>query len=1101
MKGLFACVLVVVLLFPSFFVGSVSASEPWWDESFDFRIALDLPFVLDESVVGQPVDVRLCFDELCWGFDVLNHSVRVVLQSNDGCLELESQLYDGVFRSDESISECSLVFLIPDGVSSSDVVFVYYDDEQKSMVSYPDRVSVGEGRYRYEPVPGYSIESNHYEFRQGDELCYVVAFGGQVLGSGLTLQMTKMQPEVSSFSLKDMESALGSDFWLYPAGAGEPGSDVSTYQKLVSRRVLVDGNLMCAVELCSESFDGSMSSTVRYRYYYSKDEQFRMVFDARHVVSEQIVVDEFSNFDGVWLSLQMGGVRSQSIEELNGGELLPFIHVASEDGRVLEWDVDPHPRFSGDQWDNRVIDTRDDVDLGGELFVCFDEGISGVVHGVVLNSSSVVMSGNGEADGLQVRGYETGYPNLPGLENQVAGLQVGRNSFETGGSHDNVIPAGFVVQCSGEFFSSYAGGLLSMEQEADLFQSRDVLRPRFGGEVSGGSDEEVFVFDVEVLVPWVSSFPLGSVASAVSGWNLSYVMVELYSLDGVRIAGDVARRLSFFDLSSVLSEESLLGIVRAAVLGIDWRNFSFFKSAVFSGVSEGEYVVKVFRMNPLGGGGSDFIGYERVVVDEDLRLSVSCGREGFVGVGCFDSGRGVGGCVLRLVDEEDTLVDSMVVSGDGAGMIFAPSRVGSSYSVQAWYDGVLVDEKDVGFGRGPLVLRENVVFEIPLGDVEASFVDFWGVGFEGDLNSVVLRHSDSGIVSSISPEIFDDSVFWGGVLVGEYELCFVSGSEVVVLGSVVVSDDGVVLLKDVVIDESFVVDFSVVDVFGFPCSGVVVVSRVGFDESVSVELSSLGMGRVSLPPGEYCFESMVDGSVVGRIFSSVSRDRCLDLVVDVGLWWSVVHVALLSVFAFACVVVFLKRWVDVWGLVRLGGLGLVFGGLGLPFWLVSGSSLGVLYDLRLWLLPRVGLVSLIRQGEVLGGEVLFLPDLAVVALLVVVVGIGVSAVALVCFVFCERLFSKKVGLWGGIVGMLLLVISLMVFVVVLGMVLSVGVGSVFGSGGLEVVVPGSGGVVEVMSSWSLGFGFWLCVVGVVVFCVGLLGRLGFLSRFLGKGFM
>jgi len=213
------------------------------------------------------------------------------------------------------------------------------------------------------------------------------------------------------------------------------------------------------------------------------------------------------------------------------------------------------------------------------------------------------------------------------------------------------------------------------------------------------------------------------------------------------------------------------------------------------------------------------------------------------------------------------------------------------------------------------------------------------------------------------------------------------------------------------------------------------------------------------------------------------------------LWWSVVHVVLLSMFAFGCVVVFLKRWVDVWGLVRLGGVGVVFGGLGLPFWVVSGSSSGVLYDLKLWLLPSVGLVSLIRQGKVLGGEVLFLPNLAVVALLVVVGGLGGSAVVLLGSIVCEHLFSKKIGLWGGAAGMLLLVVSLLVFVVVLGMVLSVGVGSVFGSGGLEVVVPGSGGVVEVMSSWGLGLGFWLCGVGAVLSCVGLFGRLGFFESF------
>ena len=114
--------------------------------------------------------------------------------------------------------------------------------------------------------------------------------------------------------------------------------------------------------------------------------------------------------------------------------------------------VDIDPEYIPEESDIRIISYIDDVDLGKNAWISFDEGKTGFAHSIIFNSNNVLVSGTNEKEGLQINAFEMDYPHLPGLENNIATIQIGRNSFETGGDHDLIIPVILLPSLMQNFF-------------------------------------------------------------------------------------------------------------------------------------------------------------------------------------------------------------------------------------------------------------------------------------------------------------------------------------------------------------------------------------------------------------------------------------------------------------------------------------------------------------------------------------------------------------------------------------------------------------------------------------------------------------------------
>ena len=146
-----------------------------------------------KQAIYQPIDIRIDFENDCYGKDEYNHSIRVGCDIGSEIIELESQIYDLEIENNKIISS-SLVFLIPEEADGSEKYFVYYDSKETESVSYTDHVKVSETHYFYEPISGQVIDFDCYEFFDGEELVYIIIQKGELLGNPIAQNAAKLKP-------------------------------------------------------------------------------------------------------------------------------------------------------------------------------------------------------------------------------------------------------------------------------------------------------------------------------------------------------------------------------------------------------------------------------------------------------------------------------------------------------------------------------------------------------------------------------------------------------------------------------------------------------------------------------------------------------------------------------------------------------------------------------------------------------------------------------------------------------------------------------------------------------------------------------------------
>ena len=146
--------LVVLLLVSS--GGSLVQASPSHPTSLDtlpFKQALTISIDTSQDTAKyQPIDLRITFDNPCWGTNETLHSVRVGFDGGSGLQELESQIYDLEHSDDTHLKACSLVFLIPEEATGKEQYYVVYDAKETSPTNYPTHVILEDTHYFYEPT-------------------------------------------------------------------------------------------------------------------------------------------------------------------------------------------------------------------------------------------------------------------------------------------------------------------------------------------------------------------------------------------------------------------------------------------------------------------------------------------------------------------------------------------------------------------------------------------------------------------------------------------------------------------------------------------------------------------------------------------------------------------------------------------------------------------------------------------------------------------------------------------------------------------------------------------------------------------------------------
>ncbi len=706
--------ILISILVPTLVSEPLPDELPWWDNEYESRKELIIPInTSNKQAKYQPIDILLEFEDSCWAKNENEHSVRVCFWDGNIWKELEIQIYDLTYVDNEHIFSCSLIFLIPEEADGNEKYYVYYDGDKKSGPDYPNRVDVGEDYYRYEQIPGLIFESYYFKIIEGDYIVYAINKDGEALGSSISQQVAKLkkETEVVKPNRGVMGASLNFRYWWFTKE--DDWKQKSTYEKFMEKQIFIDGNLMVKFGIKSESEDGSLQSTVIYKYYYCPTEEKRIYLHVKHeVINYPLPVGE--EVDAAYANFDFGIIKSSNIEELNFGRIYPFMHFYSKEERIIEQKIPQYPEGT-----IKVIGKEEDNDLGTSPWVSVDDGEKGEAHALIFETTDVIKSGEVEREGITLELFETDHYQLPGLNSRLATLLLLKNSYEKGERPDDELPKDFVVEYNAEFFSTENGGYPAVAKEAKIYQSLIKYQPTNDDDITD-DEKETEKYNLTAHVHFAPSFPFGSFLSAL-GKNVSYLSAEVYKENSTTSSrGGIVSRLSLVkDIPTNFNDLNLFEKLRF----IDWENFSFFKKIDIPSLEKGRYLIKIFREDPLLKTERQFIGFTIVDLDKDKSIRIFCKQEGKVNLNFLNQDQNGIKNVQTYLKKDDFIIAYSESHSDGKTTIKAPCGILEKYMLKIIYKGFLINEDQIRLGRIRKIIPLKKTFNFDVYDFEISMRD------------------------------------------------------------------------------------------------------------------------------------------------------------------------------------------------------------------------------------------------------------------------------------------------------------------------------------------------------------------------------------------
>jgi len=674
-KKILICLVIVFLILPVFSASDVNIAEeeeaPWWNNNWSFREKIDIPIDTGEdNAKFQPIDINIKFVDQCWAKNEEEHSIRVILQ-NEETKELECQIYDLNYTEEQYIDNCNLVFLIPEEADGQESYYVYYDDTAKTIRKYTDHVSIKESYYQESSIYGFGIESWNYDIFQDDSLEYAVIKKGKAGEVFLSQRVIKFKKEALEHIPKNYEHVSSFNL-LYWWVNDDDWTDFSTSEKLLSKDILIDGNLMVKCAVVSSSENGKIKTTGVYTYYYCPIEDKRIFTHTKHEIVDY-PVPAGKKIDVTFGEINCGSVESNN-KDLNYGEIPPYLHFYSEKERIISYDLDTYPEHT--YW-KYIINEEDNEDFGDNPWISVGYGEEGSTQSLIFDSDKVVKSGENEPDGIQLKVVEANEFDLPNLDVKRAEFYLNRNSYEPGEENDAVLPKDYVVEYKTEFFSTVNGGYKEVEKEAAMYQKLVDFKPDFNDDL----DEEYENYDKSLTV--FAHLPV-LLSSEIYGSLLllknTYVSAELYYEN------------------NLVKTEKLNRIPLKDDLSVDWKNISFFRKATFDDLKEGTYLVKIIVKNLFSENNNKFVGFKIIDFKENMKTHIYCKYEGKHDFFIHDQKNvGLKDAKIQFLSDNITIFEG-TTNSKGKLKACLPCGIGTNYQNRILYKGFLLSEEQVSFG-------------------------------------------------------------------------------------------------------------------------------------------------------------------------------------------------------------------------------------------------------------------------------------------------------------------------------------------------------------------------------------------------------------------
>lgn len=1018
------------------------------NSTFSQEIRLPIDTSLYEAKF-HPVDMEIEFKHPCWALDEKNHSVRIYCDGNFGTRELESQIYDLKFLDEKHISSCRVVFLVPEYANGRERYIVRYSDSEVAPPEYKDHVYVEDDHYYYEPIRGQRIDFDYFKIvEDGKYIVYGIMQAGVLLDTKTCHTIVKLKPNSTEFETVNADQ-FASFAFRYRCDGKDTGTDCS---KDVEKSILIDGNLMVRVRIRSLSPDGKVETDNVYSYYYSPMEKKRMIVRVNHRILETIdKVDEEK--DGIYASISTFKSRSSSIRNMNVGEILPHLYFYDDRGMIQTIDVPRNPTTEEVYW---VVSTRDDKDIGDKAWVAMGNP-EGKLHAIIFSSNSNISSEN---DGLQIKLGVKEHVKMPGLEADSCNLYINRNSYDKGTKQDLRIEKGTNISFEAEFITFEKWQLDLLNMESNIYQSLSRLRAIKMGEFE--SEERIKNYNLTIDVHLAPSIPFGTLLSATTGKNLSYIYIEIYR-EGNLISSGTASRLPLSGEIPSFDNKSLVEKMKIALSLFDWGNTSLFKRLIVPQLKEGRYLVEVYRENPIFGE-RRFIGFGIVNLDEDKKLDIFCSPQVEFIVSLKDgSGEYIkeAELLLRFNDE----IIKLKKTSDREETIVFPYKRGK-FTLDIIYQGFLIDRINIRPKIIDVIRGIRLEKRIELYNLIIRIKDVMGLDFGTRLYPTLT--SDEMIDKiNIGAAAKDDEYIFENLYPATYNLK--------------IDYRGFSIEKDVELYSNKELEIK------FPATHRLrlrLKDNLGFDlDEAKITLIrdrkemilnvDKGTVHADIPPGNYFVKIESEDKTIARLYLDVYGDKDIILLTSEisALNHAIFYIGVLFSLASVIALIF-KKNLNLF--LTLLSVSLIVLSIHFPWWLLEGESVDI--STRLTLYPPA-MSSFISTDLTYGGEINTIPEIINLILSLIFYTLIANILIILASNFLRT--RKNVLI---VLSVILSTLSMTLFFYSVSGLTEVGIGGFQGKGRIEISILGEQ-LHDVDCSWGPSLGFLMIGLSIILLSV------------------
>ena len=1060
------CLLIILILnvFTSFLVYTPQVTGQ--DSDF-FQQDIVLPFddtQLDESYAFQPIDLFIEFTHPCYALSETDHSIQVFYKKGVEIVELESQIYQ-LDRSDEHyISSCQLVFILPEDVSKDHQFYVQYSDKAIERKPYPDHLSVEKSHYYYEPISGQVIDLDYYSIFQDGIIPYGVSYKGSIFGNGVSQVIARLKPNSKTLDTQKIDQ-FASFSMMISSDIDEDYEYIGTgYATNPKTTVLIDGNLLVKLKIECVSPEGVIKTTNVYSYYYCPSEPKRIFVNCTHEILKNFEMKKDYNFDGVYAYLLSFHSKSEAIEKINMGTILPELFLYGKDNRVHSYDIPVNPHSEDPE---RILETTDDVDLGSDAWMCIHRPPGQKTHGLLFSQNHSLTQA--DQDGLAVKAFVEETINLPGLEADTGSVFAARNHYDTGGTQDYCVEKGFSAQFDCAFITFQQGSWQDVAHESQMYQT--LIHSQENSFDSEGEVDTEKTYTLEGIVTGVNSIPFGSALSAYTGWNFSYVTAELYQEDNL-FSSTIVSRIPFNSVSSdvdLSSVKQTLSFVRELV---DWKNSSILKRFKFIDVPPGEYVVKIFKENALFSTSQHYIGYAVVTVEEDTDVRIHCRRSIPISIKTIDQNEHNLADVSINVEVDGEPVTGGKSDEKGRDTLLIPFYPSHTYDLSIFYKNIPITTKEISPSIINHVIPLTAQFQISLYDVSLFIQDDWGLPPSIQLQPELIFTDESNKEQRISFSSFQNQRYKFNQIPKETYDLFVSYKAVEKHQEITIDED-----KNLTLDFPLTYETKI-DLYNkqglFLDTAVIKFFRNHTEKTMNLSNQPF---KTNLPPGNYQISIYDDDTCIAKKPLTILSDNHQRIVtMKDSIHPFIGYLISIALFGFSFFIGFFRHHYFQAMLLLFAGL-ILLAALS-PWWYLVGENGDVMVETQLHFLPTQ-MISFITSSEMVSGEFYTLPSEAILGIEGLLVLLISSFCVLLFIQFIPRKHARiELGLY--ITSFSLQILFLIGFLFIISQLTVLGVGSSVGSGIIQYTAVDAMSDVNLDASWGFSYGFYLFLIALSV---------------------